>query len=324
MILSLFLVVAGLLMLAVGADRFVIGAASVARNLGVRPLLIGLTIVGLGTSAPEMLVSGVAAWRGAPTLAVGNVLGSNIANIGLVIGLTALVIPLAVDSGTLRREYPVMLAGIVLAGLLMADGVLERHDGAALLAAMLVSLVVLIWMGLQARPGDRLALEFTLEAPAPIGTGRALAWLVVGLAVLLGGSHILVDGAVSLARMLGVSEFVIGLTIVAVGTSLPEVAASIAGALKREPEIAIGNVIGSNMFNILGVLCLPGLIHPAALEKTVMLRDYPFMLALTVALFLMAYGLRRPGGVSRFQGALLLAAFFGYQYLVYLEHAGRA
>lgn len=323
MVQSFVFIIAGLALLGAGADRFVLGASVTARRLGVPPLLIGLTVVALGTSAPEMLVSGTAAWRGAPALAVGNVLGSNIANVGLVIGATALVIPLAINSGTLRREYPVMMAGIVLAGVLMADGHLGRGDGLVLAIAMVASLALLGWLGLRARPGDRLSLEYEVETRADLPIPRALLWLALGLAALLGGSHMLVDGAVAIARMLGVTELVIGLTIVAVGTSLPELAASLAGALKNEHEIAIGNVIGSNMFNVLGVLCLPGLIRPAALEGTVMVRDYPLMLALSAGLFLMAYGLRGPGHIARWQGLVLLGVFCAYQYTLFLEAAPR-
>lgn len=308
-------VCAGLVLLTYGADRFVEGAAAAAYNLGVQPLLVGLVIVGFATSAPEMLVSGVAAYGGNPTVGIGNALGSNIANIGLVLGTTAILAPLVVRSAILQREFPMMFVVLLVASALLLDGELTRVDGVLLLLGLVAMIGGTVWLGLRARgSADVLLQEFDQEIVAKMTTPRAVAWIIVGLALLLAGSHLLVTGAVDVARALGVSDVVIGLTIVAIGTSLPELAASVASALKNEPEIALGNVIGSNMFNALGVLAMPALIRPTRFEDAVVTRDVPVMLVLTVVLFFMAWARHgRPGRITRFEGTVLLAGFLAYQ-----------
>lgn len=318
----LLAIIGGFVFLVWGADRFVVGAAATARNLGVSPLIIGLTIVGFGTSAPEMLVSGVAAWQGNPGLAVGNAIGSNITNIALILGLTALITPLAVNSRMLKRELPI-LAVTMLAGLaLLLDGKLGRVDGALLLLGLLAMVVWMVRTGLKDRDSDPLGTEFSEEIPSGMPMGRALFWVAAGLLVLLLSSRLLVWGAVEIAQTLGVSDLIIGLTIVALGTSLPELAASVVSALKGEPDIAIGNVIGSNLFNLLAVLGIPGLISPLAIGSEVLIRDYPVMIGLTLAFFLMAYGFRGPGRITRLDGGLLLACYAGYQTLLYFSTLG--
>lgn len=314
------LVCAGLVLLTYGADRFVEGAAATAYNLGVQPLLVGLVVVGFATSAPEMLVSGVAALGGNPTVGIGNAIGSNIANIGLVLGATALLAPLTVRSAILQREFPLMIAVLLLATWVLSDRVLSRSDGVVLMVGLVLTIGATMWLGLRARGGsDALLQEFDQEIVAKMTTLRALAWVAVGLALLLAGSQMLVTGAVDIARAFGVSDVVIGLTIVAVGTSLPELAASIASALKNEPDIALGNVIGSNMFNALAVLAMPALIRPSDFEDEVVTRDVPMMLVMTAALFLMSFTFRnRPGRISRFDGALLLGAFLAYQLVLFV------
>ncbi|NIP71547.1 MAG: calcium/sodium antiporter [Gammaproteobacteria bacterium] len=309
-------VVAGIALLVWGADRFVVGAAATAGNLGISPLIIGLTIVGFGTSAPEIVVSIVAAWSGNTALAIGNALGSNIANIALILGATALIAPLIVRSDTLRREFPVLLATMLVALILIVDGTLGRSDGVVLLLGMVVMLYWVASLGLRGR-ADPIVAEFTAEMPPEMPTWRALLWLGLGLALLLASSRALVWGAVHIALALGVSELVIGLTIVALGTSLPELATSIMSALKGEHDIAIGNVIGSNMFNLLVVLGLPGLIRPGPVPSAVLERDFPVMIGVTLALFALAYGFRQPGHISRPAGAVLLLAFTAYQTLLY-------
>ncbi|ROR29764.1 calcium/sodium antiporter [Inmirania thermothiophila] len=311
----------GVLALVWGADRFVAGAAALARGLGVSTLVIGLTVVAIGTSAPEILVSTMAALAGNPELAMGNAIGSNIANIGLILGVTGLVAPLTVRSATLRREFPVLLLVMLGTLLLLADGRLGRLDGALLVAAMVA---LLAWLVRTARRGgdDALQAELEAEIPSEMRPGRALLLTVAGLVVLLGGSRAIVWGGVAIATHLGVSELVIGLTIVAVGTSLPELASSVAGALRGEPDIAIGNVIGSNMFNLLAVLPVAGLVAPGPVPGDLLARDLPVMNAITLALFVMAYGLRGPGRIGRGEGALLLAAFTAY--LGWLYHQGSA
>lgn len=318
---ELLAIVGGFVLLAWGADRFVVGASAMAYNLKVSPLVIGLTIVGLGTSAPEMLVSALASWQGNSGLAVGNALGSNIINTGLILGFTAMVIPLNVHSSILKRELPVLLLVMAVALLLLMDGTLGRLDGILLLAGMVVMLIWMIRLGRTSPTGaDPMSAEFADEIPTTLSMGRAVFWLIVGGLVLLGSSRLLVWGAVSIAESMGVSDLVIGLTIVALGTSMPELAATVMSAIKGEHDIALGNVIGSNIFNLLVVLGLPGVINPAAIDTEVLTRDYPVMIGLTLALFVMAYGFRgRPGRINRIEGTLLVLAFCAYQTLLYFN-----
>ena len=306
-------------MLVLGADRFVTGAAATARNFGVAPLIIGLVIVGFGTSAPEMLVSAVASWQGSPGLAIGNALGSNITNIALVLGTTALISPLTVHSDMLRRELPVLLVIMLLALALMLDGDLSRNDGLILITGLVILIYWIVRLGLRTRRSDPIASELEAEIPQAMSTGKGIFWLVVGLIILLVSSRALVWGAVNVAMALGVSDQVIGLSIVAVGTSLPELAAAIMSALKREYDIAIGNVIGSNMFNLLGVLAMPGLIAPGVFGEETLRRDFPLMIALTLALYLMATGFGGDGKINRIEGGILVAVFTGY--MVFLYHS---
>jgi len=321
--MSWLAVIGGLVFLVWSAERFVLGAAGLARNLGVSPLIIGMTIMGFGTSAPEILVSGMAASSGNPGMGIGNALGSNIANIALVLGVTALIMPLTVDSGILRREFPVLFAATLLAGALMLDGELGVLDGTILLGSTALLIFWMIWLGKRSQSvssgtpatfslADPLTGEFEREVPTSLSTGQAVLWAVLGLVALVLSSRLLVWGAVNIAQDLGVSDLVIGLTIIAIGTSLPELAASVMSALKGEDDMAVGNIIGSNMFNLLAVLALPGLIAPSVLEPAVLQRDFPVVLGLTFVLFLMAYGFRGPGRINRLEGGLLLACFVGY------------
>lgn len=315
MLTSIIAVVAGFALLVWGADRFVAGSSATARNLGVSPLIIGLTIVGFGTSAPEMLVSAMAAWQGNPELGIGNALGSNIANIGLVLGTSALITPLLVKSDTLRREYPLMFIIMLVGLMLLFDGEMNRLDGIILVIGLVLMILWMIHLSLR-RDHDPMEDEFDKEIPR-LSTGKALFWLAVGLTLLLGSSRLLVWGAVNIAEAIGISDLIIGLTVVAIGTSLPELAASVMAALRNEPDIAIGNVIGSNMFNLLAVLGIPGIIQPTVLEPEVLNRDYFYMIGLSIALFIMAYGFRRQGRINRLEGLLLLIAYFGYLGLLY-------
>ena len=316
--LSIIAVSLGFVLLVWGADRFVHGASATARNLGISPLIIGLTIVGFGTSAPEILVSIVSALEGNPGLAVGNALGSNITNIGLVLGITALVTPLVVKSNILRREYPAMFAVMLLALALVVDSQLSRMDGIILLLGLGLMIFWMVHLGLRKNHTDPMENEYAQEI-ALISTPRALLWLLFGFLVLLFSSRILVWGSINIAHELGVSDLVIGLTIVAVGTSLPELAASVMSALKKEPDIAIGNIIGSNMFNLLAVLGIPALIAPMPLESGLLSRDFPFMIGLSIALFIMAYGFRGTGQVNRLEGGLLLLTYIAYMTVLYFS-----
>ena len=317
MLYNIAAIVAGFLLLIWSADRFICGASAVARNLNVSPLIIGLTIVGFGTSAPEMLVAAMAAIDESPGLAVGNAIGSNIANITLVLGMSALIMPLDVHSRILKKELPLLLMAMLLMLLLIQDNILGRTDGLILISSVGL---LMWWITRQAmlnKTMDPMYQEFADELPQPMSTAMAVFWLVLGLVFLVASSRILVWGAVEIATEFGVSDLLIGLTIIAIGTSLPELAASIAGALKNEHDIAIGNVVGSNMFNTLAVMGLPGLIYPSTLDSGVLDRDVPVVFILTIALVIMVYGFKGQGRINRIEGGILLACFAGYQVLLY-------
>jgi cation:H+ antiporter len=317
MLLALAQLFGGFILLVWGADRLVAGAAATARNFGIAPLVIGLTIVAFGTSAPELVVSAVAAWQGRPGLAVGNAIGSNIANIGLILGLTAMIYPLRVESQTLKREYPQLMLIMIVCFVMAANLNFSRLEGLILLLGLAALVWWMIRLGKRKVDDDPLAQEYADEIPDNMPTRTALIWLGVGLLVLPLSSHFLVSGAITIARMLDVSETVIGLTIVALGTSLPELAASLTSALRKEDDLAIGNVIGSNMFNVLGVLGLAAFIAPVSFPRTILTQDMPVMFLFTVLLFFMAYGIRGPGLIRRSSGVLLMLLFFVYQVLVW-------
>lgn len=317
MLVNSMILLAGLALLAGGADRFVDGVAALARKVGMSPMVVGLTVVAIGTSAPEMLVSAMAAAAGSPGIAMGNVLGSNIANMTLVIGTSAVIVPLAVASATLRREFPILIAVTGLAWLLVSDGLLTRTDAAILMLVCGAVLWFVVRTAQQAQYTDPLRRELDAELQEGIGTGRAVAWAILGLIVLLLGSKMVVFGATALARGFGVSDLLIGLTIVAVGTSLPELAASLSSVLKGHPDMAVGNVIGSNMFNLLPVLAIAGFVEPFAVDDAVLARDFPIVGTLTVVFLAMCIGRRGPGHVTRFEGGILLVMFIAYQVMLY-------
>lgn len=318
MLVSCLFVLIGLTLLVYGADIFVDGAASVARQLGMPPLIIGLTIVGFATSAPEILVGSVSAWQGKTSIAIGNALGSNITNIGLVLGASILILPITVASATIKREYGLMCLSIILAFLLMLDGHLSRIDAAILLVALIVSIGSIVWLAKKSPANDPLKSEFAQEFSHADSIAKASIKLLIGLVLLVGGAELLVRGAVFIAEYFGVSDLVIGLTIVAIGTSLPELAASIASILKKEADIAIGNIIGSNMFNMLAVLGIPALINPDYFAKEVLLRDFPTMIGLTLLLGAMVF-ISSKGKLIRAEGAALLFCFFAYQYVLFSQ-----
>lgn len=316
MILFALAVLAGLVLLAYAADKFVDGASGLASNLGVSKLVIGIVIVGFGTSSPELLVSGLASLQGSPGLSLGNALGSNIANISLVIGAGALFRALSVESDIVRREFPVLGVATLITFVLLADGQLSRSDGVILLTLLVGSLGFLLWLSARASKRDALHAEVE-DLPDPVLTTKASCfWSLAGLLGMMGGSQLLVWGASSIAAELGVSKLVIGLTIVAVGTSLPELAATIASVRKNEGDLVIGNVIGSNLFNTLGVLGLPGLLSPCEVPREVIWRDYPLMMLLTIAFFASSVTPRGKGLISRKEGLAFLLTFAGYQVLL--------
>jgi len=305
MLVPLIVVLLGLAALLWSAERFVGAAAATAHRAGMSTLLVGMTIVALGTSAPEIVVSVMASLNGIPDLAIGNALGSNIANIGLVLGVTALVVPIPVRFSLVRRELPLLLGATGLAGYALANGVLGRFDALFLLLLLVFSL----WWLFRADTPDA-EEEVAGEIP-DLPLGRALGMLTLTLAVMVAGSRGLVWGASELARAAGISELVIGLTIVAIGTSLPELVACVASALKRHHDLAIGNIIGSNLFNLLAVLPVPGLLAPGVADAAAGERDYPVMLGLTLALGALLLWHRR-NHLGRLPGAALAGTYVAY------------
>jgi cation:H+ antiporter len=317
MLTAIAAIIIGFILLVWSADRFVAGAAATAADLGASSLIIGLTIVGFGTSAPEILISSLSAWQGNPGLAVGNAIGSNIANMALILGAAAVIAPMVVDSGILRREMPMLVGVMLLTLLLLWDLSLSRLDGTILLLALVG---VMYWLIRQSmRDGsDFLGGEYDEEIPHDMPMKTALMWTAVGLTVLVASSQLLVWGAVEIATWLGMSDLVIGLSIVAIGTSLPELATSVAAAMKREHGIALGNVIGSNIFNSLAVLGLPGLIAPHAIAPEVLSRDMSVQFAVTLlAIAMAARWFGRPGRINRTEGGILLVCFVAYQVMLF-------
>ncbi len=317
MITAFFAVAFGLALLVWSADRFVEGSAATARHFGMPPLLIGMVIVGFGTSAPEMVVSALAASQRNPGIALGNAYGSNITNIALILGLAALISPITVHSQVLRKELPILTAVTALSAWQLRNGEITRADALVLIGVFGGLMTWTIWQGLQ-KKADALGSEMEQELEVhAMPVRRAAFWLVVGLVLLIVSSRFLVWGAVEIAHGFGVSDLIIGLTIVAVGTSLPELASSIIAARKGEHDIALGNVLGSNLFNTLAVVGIAGTIHPLAVGPEVFNRDMLVMVALTLSLFVIGYGFRGPGRINRIEGAVLLACYLGYTaYLV--------
>jgi cation:H+ antiporter len=306
------LIVAGLMLLIWGADRFVHGASAAARNMGVAPLLIGLTIVAFATSAPEILVSVIAASQGEPKLAFGNAIGSNIANIGLVLGVTAVIRPIPLESATLRREMPALLAVSLLTVSLFLDTSVSRSDGVVMLTGLAIVMIWFVRLGIRSAENDPIKMDYEAEIPKDVSTKTAFVWLFVGLGVLLLGAQWLVDGSIGVAQSLGVPEVVIGITIVAIGTSVPELAVSLVSALRGEYGLAIGNIVGSNIFNLLAVIGLAAVIHPATVDHTVLSLHIFVMVAFTLVLFAMTYDYDGKALLSRLEGVALLAAYFAY------------
>ncbi len=311
MLLPALSLILGLVLLVWSADRFVEGSAATARHFGMPPLLIGMIIVGFGTSAPEMIVSAMSSFQGNPGIALGNAYGSNITNIALILGLTALLRPITVHSRVLRNELPILAAVTALAAFQAWNGTLSRMEGVFLMAAFLA---LMLWTIRQQMQKDSLEQEVAKELKAhALPLKSAITWLSAGLIMLIASSRLLVWGAVEIAQAAGVSDLIIGLTIVAIGTSLPELASSIVAARKGEHDIALGNILGSNLFNTLAVVGIAGLIHPMAIPPEVLGRDIATMAILTVSLFAICWGFGgKPGRISRLEGALLLSSYIGY------------
>ena len=318
MLIAIAAVLIGLILLIWSADRFVDGASATASHLGMSPLLIGLTIVAFGTSAPEMLVSTMAALDDAPGLAIGNAIGSNIANIALVLGATALVSPLPIKGNLVRVELPILTLATMGAGIVLLDYYLDAIDSGLLLLGLVVCLY--LFTRYQQDYSQEASQDHSQDKKEPLtkmSLKVGIVWLLVGLVLLALGSRILVGGAVYIATSLGVSEMIIGLTIIAIGTSLPELAASIMSARKGQHGIALGNVIGSNIFNLLGVMAIPALISPVVIEADALWRDYGLMLMLTLFILALGFKARRGGHISRPIGGLLLLIYVMYMFLLY-------
>lgn len=311
-------IIVGLIFLVWSADKFVIGAAATARHLGMSPLLVGLTIVAIGTSAPEMFVSAIASLDGVGNLAVGNAIGSNIANIALVLGITALIAPIPLQKSLLKKELPLLMMITLLAGVVLIDLELNLVDALILIAALVFALFLMFQQSSES--GESIIDEDEAAEIEGTSTAQAIIWLTLGLAVLLLSSKALVWGASGVATAFGVSDLVIGLTIVAIGTSLPELAASIASALKGHHDIAIGNVIGSNIFNLLAVMPIPGILVVTAVEPMALYRDYIVMAGVTFLLLLFFVICYKKGNLGRLPGSLLTAGYFGYLFTLFLAY----
>jgi len=317
---NIFEVIAGLVLLIWGADRFVHGAAATARNMGIAPLLIGLTVVAFATSAPEILVSVVASLRGQPGLAFGNAIGSNIVNIGLVLGCVAIIRPIELRSATLRREMPALLAVSLLTVSLFLDSYLSRIDGVVMLTGLVIVMIWLARLGMRSAPSDPIKADYEAEIPRDVTTRMAIIWLLIGLVTLLVGARLLVSGSIEIAVFLGVSEVVIGILLVAFATSLPELAVSMVSALKGEYGLAIGNIVGSNIFNLLAVIGVAATIAPTAMAPSVLSLHIFVMVAFTLVLFAMTYDYDGKSELSRIEGAALLIAFIAYDTYVVLQN----
>lgn len=319
MLLSLAAIAVGLALLIWSADQFVEGATAIAKHLGVSSLIIGITIVGFGTSAPEILVSIIAVLDGTPNLAIGNALGSNIANIGLILGVTAILVVVPIDRNILKREYPLLLIATLVMAWSLYDLKLDFIDGFMLVTLLLI----MLWYMIDIHRKNGKNTEDSSEAgdgEETMSLNAAIGWIVLGLVILVGSSKLLVWGATNVAIALGVSELIIGLTIVALGTSLPELAASISSLKKGVPDLAVGNVIGSNLFNSLAVIGIPAMLVDFSIDERVLERDLPVVVAITLLLYgLSRFPLSVPHYLTRFKGILLLTFFVIYQLYLYYE-----
>ncbi|OED39298.1 hypothetical protein AB833_17020 [Chromatiales bacterium (ex Bugula neritina AB1)] len=319
MILPVFAIVVSLALLALSADKFVDGASSIAYHYGVSPLLIGLTIVSFGTSAPEILIAVMSATSDNSDIAVGNAIGSNIANIALILGVASVFKPMPVSSTVLRREIPLLLCVVLFSTALLYDLMLSRFDGVALMTTLFICLGWLVWQG-KSQPDDVMGEETEERVDTRSDTTQSIIITTVALVVLLVSSKTLVWGAVEIARAANVSELMIGLSIIAVGTSLPELAATIACVVRREFDLAIGNVVGSNLFNALSVLGVVALLAPGEVAVAVLQRDALMHVALTICLFVFCVGWRKASGrINRFEGLFFVCVFIAYQWLLYRQ-----
>jgi cation:H+ antiporter len=323
MFIQILILLLSLITLVWSADKFVFGASALARNLGISPMIIGLTIVAMGSSAPEMMIAVTASLQGNVDTAVGNAIGSNITNIALVLGLTALFHPLSVSSTTIKREIPLILVVTAIATYMLANSNFSFNEGLILIIGFILYIATLLFVTLRRAKqnpiDDKMVLEAEQEVPDGVSTKHSVIWLVVGMILLPLSASFLVDSSIFIAKAFGISDLVIGLTVIAIGTSLPELAASIMSIIKKEDDLALGNIIGSNIFNILAVLSLAGLIAPGDIDHAAAVRDAPFMLATTFLLFILCFSRGGRFRITRAKGLLLLAVFIGYQVLLFSQ-----
>ena len=323
MFIQILILLLSLITLVWSADKFVFGASALARNLGISPMIIGLTIVAMGSSAPEIMIAVTASLQGNVDTAVGNAIGSNITNIALVLGLTALFHPLSVSSTTIKREIPLILVVTAIATYMLANSNFSFNEGLILIIGFVLYIATLLVVTLRRSKqnpiDDKMVLEAEQEVPDGVSTNHSVIWLVVGMILLPLSASFLVDSSIFIAKAFGISDLVIGLTVIAIGTSLPELAASIMSIIKKEDDLALGNIIGSNIFNILAVLSLAGLIAPGDIDNAAAVRDAPFMLATTFLLFILCFSRSGKFRITRAKGLLLLAVFIGYQVLLFSQ-----
>jgi len=310
---SIIALVSGFVLLIWSADEFTNNGAKIANIFKISPLIIGLLIFGFGTSAPEMLVSGLAAYEGHPELSIGNAFGSNIFNIALVLGITTIILPIKVKQDILKKEWLYLMASTLVAGILIWDGHLSIADGLILLGLLAV---FLIYTFVASKTGDHQEFDNLGIEVKQDQVKKVWLMLTISFVVLLVSAKLVVWGGTELAALFGVSDLLIGLTVVALGTSLPELAVSISSALKKQHEMVVGNIIGSNLFNTVGVLAIPSLILPFDVPMEVINRDYPFMIGLTILLFVFSYKFKKEGIISRLEGVLLLVVLAIYLYIL--------
>ena len=314
MLMSIISLVSGFVLLIWSADAFTNNGAKIAKIFNISPLIIGLLIFGFGTSAPEMLVSGLAAYEGHPEMSIGNALGSNIFNIALVLGITTIILPIKVKQDILKKEWVYLMISTLAAGWLLLDGYLSLMNGLTLLGLLML---FLFYVFRESKKDYHHEFEEVQAKPSKQEKGKTWFLLFISLVVLLTSARLIVWGGTTLAIEFGVTDLIIGLTVVALGTSLPELAVSISSAFKKQHEMVVGNIIGSNLFNTVGVLAIPGLILPFEIPNEVMSRDYPLMLVLTVLLFITSYKLKKEGTINRFEGVIMIAALCFYLYLLF-------
>lgn len=322
LILPFVLLFIGLILLVWSSDLFIDGAASVAKHMSISPLIIGVVVLGFGTSAPEIVVAILASLDNSPGLAIGNVIGSNIANIALVLGATAIISPIIVKSSLLKREFPIVLGITILGLVLMLDNELGTIDGIILLSLLIIVMVWMIRANKQAEgTNDPIVAETQqeLDSHPEISYKKSILLLIVGLVILVLSAKLMVWGAVDIAKFFGVSDMIIGLTIVAIGTSLPELAAAITAAKKGEADLMIGNLLGSNLFNLLAVLAMPALLAPSLIGKDTLIIDYPIMLILTLAMLIVALPIKGKSVIGRKIGILFILSFVAYLVSLYFR-----